>query len=193
MQQWEQPVHLLILFDSELLSRSSKATILKSDPYFGALAEMFLLRTRVEIRTIPERIHWLSSCTYAADQVEDAVEHALKVGYRHIDCADAYGNHDEVGKAFKKVFGEGKVKREDVWITTKLNNPDHEPSGVSLYFSLTLLASKEHLALIIGMFSFWEFDNPQVNASLVRRPLFSLLPCCTIWVPMMKSVPSFSM
>lgn len=63
-------------------------------------------------------------------EVENAVEHALKVGYRHIDCADAYGNHDEVGKAFKKVFDEGKVKRDDVWITTKLNNPDHEPSGV---------------------------------------------------------------
>lgn len=64
-------------------------------------------------------------------QVEEAVEHALKVGYRHIDCADAYGNHEEVGRAFNKVFSNPKgVKREEVWITTKLNNPDHEPSKV---------------------------------------------------------------
>jgi len=65
------------------------------------------------------------------NQVEQSVEHALKVGYRHIDCADAYGNHEEVGKAFAKVFSDSKgPKREDVWITTKLNNPDHEPSKV---------------------------------------------------------------
>ena len=69
---------------------------------------------------------------HTADEVENAVEHALKVGYRHIDCADAYGNHAEVGRAFKKVFSDPNgVKREDVWITTKLNNPDHEPAGVS--------------------------------------------------------------
>lgn len=64
-----------------------------------------------------------------ADEVEHAVEAALKAGYRHIDCADAYGNHTEVGAAFKKVFSDPNgPKREDVWITTKLNNPDHEPS-----------------------------------------------------------------
>lgn len=73
----------------------------------------------------------LSLVLNVADQVEEAVEHALKVGYRHIDCADAYGNHDECGKAFAKVFSDPKgPKREDVWITTKLNNPDHEPSKV---------------------------------------------------------------
>lgn len=66
------------------------------------------------------------------------MEHALKVGYRHIDCADAYSNHKEVGEAFNKVFSDPDgPKREDVWITTKLNNPDHEPSKVSSPFSIT--------------------------------------------------------
>lgn len=60
------------------------------------------------------------------------MEHALEVGYRHIDCADAYGNHDACGKAFNRVFSNSQgVDREEVWVTTKLNNPDHEPSGVS--------------------------------------------------------------
>ncbi len=44
---------------------------------------------------------------------------------RHIDCAAAYGNEDAVGEAFSSIFKEGKVTRKDVWITSKLNNPDH--------------------------------------------------------------------
>lgn len=64
----------------------------------------------------------------------------MRVGYRHIDCADAYGNHEEVGKAFAKVFSDSKgPKREDVWITTKLNNPDHEPSKVSRPFCISMM------------------------------------------------------
>lgn len=44
---------------------------------------------------------------------------------RHIDCAAAYGNENIVGEAFASIFKEGKVSRKDVWITSKLNNPDH--------------------------------------------------------------------
>ena len=44
---------------------------------------------------------------------------------RHIDCAAAYGNENVVGEAFGNVFKEGKITRKDVWITSKLNNPDH--------------------------------------------------------------------
>ncbi|KAK9799423.1 hypothetical protein WJX73_008509 [Symbiochloris irregularis] len=71
-------------------------------------------------------------------QVEEAVTVALKAGYRHIDCAEAYGNHAEVGKAFAKVFSEGKVKRKDVWITSKLNNDKHDPAGVQKTCKQTL-------------------------------------------------------
>ncbi|DBA70144.1 TPA: hypothetical protein ACH3X2_012197 [Trebouxia sp. C0005] len=60
-----------------------------------------------------------------AGQVENAIEMALRAGYRHIDCAAAYGNEDAVGEAFSNIFKEGKVSRKDVWITSKLNNPDH--------------------------------------------------------------------
>ena len=38
---------------------------------------------------------------------------------RHIDCAAVYGNQDEIGAALQKVFAEGKIKRRDVWITSK--------------------------------------------------------------------------
>ncbi|RYR62202.1 hypothetical protein Ahy_A04g019604 isoform B [Arachis hypogaea] len=52
--------------------------------------------------------------------VAHVIEHAIKVGYRHIDCAKVYGNEKEIGSTLKKLFEEGIVKREDLWITSKL-------------------------------------------------------------------------
>jgi alcohol dehydrogenase (NADP+) len=62
--------------------------------------------------------------------VEEAVKTALKNGYRHIDCAATYGNEAEIGNAFNSVFSEGEIKREDVWITSKLWNDSHQKEHV---------------------------------------------------------------
>lgn len=59
-----------------------------------------------------------------------AVEHALTSGYRHIDCAAIYRNEPEIGQAFKKVFGVGKIKREEVFVTGKLWNNAHRRNDV---------------------------------------------------------------
>ena len=53
-------------------------------------------------------------------EVYDAIIEAIKVGYRHIDCAMIYGNEDEIGKALNDAMESGLVKREDLWITSKL-------------------------------------------------------------------------
>lgn len=49
-----------------------------------------------------------------------AVEAALKAGYRLIDTAHLYGNEVEIGEAIQRCFKEGVVKREDIFVTSKL-------------------------------------------------------------------------
>jgi alcohol dehydrogenase (NADP+) len=63
-------------------------------------------------------------------EVYEAVLHALKCGYRHIDCAPIYENEKEVGKALQKAFEEGIVTREEVFITSKLWNNAHKKDQV---------------------------------------------------------------
>ena len=63
-------------------------------------------------------------------QVGAAVTEAIQMGYRHIDCAPIYGNEAEVGAAFEKALGGGDVRREDLWVTSKLWNAHHMPEDV---------------------------------------------------------------
>jgi glycerol 2-dehydrogenase (NADP+) len=56
----------------------------------------------------------------APGEVAKAVEHALRVGYKHIDAAYCYGNEDEVGAGIAVAIKAGVVKREELWVTTKL-------------------------------------------------------------------------
>ena len=62
----------------------------------------------------------------APGEVGPAVIAALRAGYRHLDLAHVYGNEKEVGKALKQAFDEGIVTREDLFITGKLWNSDHD-------------------------------------------------------------------
>lgn len=70
--------------------------------------------------------------TWKSDKgkVEEAVKIALSEGYRHIDCAATYGNEAEIGNAFSEVFSKGNIKREDVWVTSKLWNDSHRKEDV---------------------------------------------------------------
>jgi len=63
-------------------------------------------------------------------KTEDAVRTAVEVGFRHLDAAERYRNEAQVGTALKQLFASGTVRREDLFVTTKLWNNNHRPERV---------------------------------------------------------------
>ncbi|ORM25183.1 aldo/keto reductase [Williamsia sp. 1135] len=64
----------------------------------------------------------------------DAVKTALEVGYRHIDTAQMYGNEKEVGEGIRA----SGIARDEIFVTSKLNNTFHEPDAARKAFDTTL-------------------------------------------------------
>jgi len=67
-----------------------------------------------------------------------AVKEALRLGYRHFDCAFIYENEAEIGQAFSESFKEGVVSRDQMWITSKLWNDVHASEDVQPALEKTL-------------------------------------------------------
>jgi diketogulonate reductase-like aldo/keto reductase len=63
-------------------------------------------------------------------KTREAVKAAVKVGFRHLDAAERYRNEAEVGAALKELFAEGTVRRDELFVTTKLWNNNHRPERV---------------------------------------------------------------
>ena len=75
------------------------------------------------------RIPAIGLGTFGSDHVShetvaEAVRYAASIGYRHFDCASVYGNEHQIGETFSRLFQNG-LRREDVWITSKLWNDKH--------------------------------------------------------------------
>ncbi len=68
------------------------------------------------------------------EETADVVTTALEVGYRHFDTAQMYGNEEGVGQA----VASSSVPREELYITTKLNNTNHRPDDVRRSFEESL-------------------------------------------------------
>jgi alcohol dehydrogenase (NADP+) len=74
----------------------------------------------------------------APGEVYSAIRTAINVGYRHFDCAHLYMNEPEIGTAFTDAFKAGDVKREELFVTSKLWNNRHRQEQVRPAFDLTL-------------------------------------------------------
>jgi glycerol 2-dehydrogenase (NADP+) len=81
-------------------------------------------------------------------EVKRAVYHAIKSGYRHIDCAYCYQNEDEVGEAIADAIKDGIITREDLFITGKLWCTFHQRVEQNLDMTLKSLGT-EYLDLYL--------------------------------------------
>jgi len=67
-----------------------------------------------------------------------ATKAALEAGFRQLDASERYRNEKEVGDALQEVFEAGKIKRDDVFVATKLWNNNHRPERVRPAFAASL-------------------------------------------------------
>lgn len=74
---------------------------------------------------------------------KQATSAALETGFRHLDCAERYRNEDAVGDAIQDALKAGTLRREDLFVTTKLWNTNHRPERVKPAFD----ASRRRLQL----------------------------------------------
>ena len=83
-------------------------------------------------------------------EVYAAVREAIRLGYRHIDCATIYGNEPEIGQALADAMQGGDVTRGEFWITSKLWNDSHKKEDVRSALEKTLADLKlEYLDLYL--------------------------------------------
>jgi len=91
---------------------------------------------------------------------QQATKAALEVGFRHLDCAERYRNEEAVGDALQAAFSAGTLRREDVFVTTKLWNTNHRPERVKPAFD----ASRRRLRI------------DTIDCYLIHTP-FAFRPC----------------
>ncbi len=108
------------------------------------------------------------SDNYDARTIANAVKTAIKMGYRHIDCASVYGNEKEIGEALQEVFAEGIVTREELWITSKVWNDKHKQVVESCKQTLSDL-QLDYLDLYLVHWPFPNFHAPKCDVT-ARQP-----------------------
>jgi diketogulonate reductase-like aldo/keto reductase len=97
-----------------------------------------------------------------SNETRSATTAAIEIGFRHLDCAERYRNEEEVGASLKQLFADGAVRREDLFVTTKLWNNNHRPERVrpALRASLSRLGLDEvDLYLVHTPFAFKPGDD----------------------------------
>lgn len=109
-----------------------------------------------------DRIPCIGMGTFGSDhvppgQVAEAVAGAIRCGYRLFDCASVYGNEDSIGVVFQEAFREGAVKREDLFISSKVWNDMHGQGDVLLSCARTLRDLR--LDYLDSYYIHWPFPN----------------------------------
>lgn len=138
------------------------------------MASIILKRTNHKMPLVGLGL-WKITKSHCADMVYDAI----KVGYRLFDGAGDYGNEKEAGEGVRRALGEGIVKREELFITSKLWNTfhahDHAKAAAKMqldlwgldYFDLFLVHFPVALAYVDPKHRYppewWGDDKKSVN------------------------------
>ena len=94
---------------------------------------------------------------YGPEQIAEAVCGGIRAGYRLIDCASVYMNEDKIGESLSRVLKEGVVKREELFITSKVWNDMHAEGKVIKSCEKSL--KDLQLSYIDLYFVHWPFPN----------------------------------
>lgn len=97
---------------------------------------------------------------FSGEEIAEAVKGAISIGYRHIDCASVYGNEHLIGQSLKEAMDAG-IKREELWITSKVWNNMHGDGDVLLSCAKSLKDLKlDYLDLYLVHWPFPNFHAP---------------------------------
>ncbi len=131
----------------------------------------------VEPQRVPQRRLWTGATmpalglgTFGSDhasatEVAEAVREALAVGYRHIDCAAVYGNEHLIGPVLTEAMAGG-LRRDELWITSKLWNDCHAEADVIPAFRRSLTDLQlDYLDLYLIHWPFPNHHAPGVDVS----------------------------
>ncbi len=115
------------------------------------------------------RIPAIGLGTFGSDSVDHytvgkTIKNAIHAGYRQIDCASVYGNEKQIGSALKELFESGVIKREELWLTSKVWNDMHNQVVESCKKSLADLQLK-YLDLYLVHWPFPNFHPPKCDVS----------------------------
>ena len=104
------------------------------------------------------------SDSVSADTVAETVKKAIYSGYRHIDCASVYGNEKSIGSILNEIFNNGFLKREDIWITSKVWNDMHDKVLESCRKTLNAL-QLDYLDLYLVHWPFPNYHPPKCDVT----------------------------
>lgn len=104
------------------------------------------------------------------DGMEDIIVEAIRLGYRHLDCATAYQNEEVVGRAIAKAIKKGFVKREELFVLTKLWNKNMSPDEVIPAFEESLRKlGLDYLDMYLVHWPWPNFHEPGASGNSVNE------------------------
>jgi len=117
--------------------------------------------------------------TYKLENIVESVKNAIKLGYRLIDTAKLYQNEVQIGEAINDCIKEGIIKREELFLTTKLWQDDHEDPISALKESLTRL-KLDYVDLFI---IHWPLPHVDTQNNIMKK-----VPLHKLWASMEQCV-----